>query len=385
MSQLRTSDPHLIHAAWRWLHGVMIVLVAALIILAVVRDPGLSTFVVATIFILSVVAWEWARWRQQPGPWFLILGCAFAVFLWTTPDAAFLAFPLFFAVTHAHGGSRAVVEVTTLTAVTIALLYRHFGLAIGSLVGPVIAALVALAVGLGFRLLIAESEARAAAIAELIDARAQATDMARHAGELTERTRLAGEIHDTVAQGLTSIQLLLHSAEAKAAAHNDEALSSALVLARETAAQNLLETRRIIAALQPEPLVGASLPVALARVCSTTPLGSAVAFNLDGPAAELDDHVEALVLRAAQSLLANVVSHAHATAASVTLSYLDNAILLDVVDNGIGFDPDTVQPQSFGLRSLRTRLDEVGGQLTIESVPGSGTGVSIRIPRKEQA
>lgn len=380
-----TTDPHLIHSAWRFLHGVMFALVAALVILAVVRHPVPLTVVAAAVFVAVLALWEWARIRGHNGPWFVALNGAFALFLWTTPDASFLAFPLFFALTHAHGGKRAVVEVGVLALVTIAMLTRTFGLALGSLIGPVIAAVVALAVGLGFRLFISESQARADAIAELIDARARATDMARHAGELTERTRLAGEIHDTVAQGLSSINLLLHSAQSRAEALGDEELQRVLQLARDTAAENLVETRRIIAALQPEPLVGATLPVALARVCSTTPMGAAVHFQVDGSAYALSDDVEATLLRATQSLLANVVSHAQATAASVTLTYQEDETAVDVVDNGIGFEPAETRPDSFGLQVLRRRLSDHGGELTIESAPGSGTGIRVRIPRKVTA
>ena len=88
---------------------------------------------------------------------------------------------------------------------------------------PNSSAAVALMVGLGFRMLLREATTRAAAIDALLAARADVAEMSRRAGELDERARLAADIHDTVAQGLSSIQLLLHSAEASARDHDDPA------------------------------------------------------------------------------------------------------------------------------------------------------------------
>ncbi|MEJ5996985.1 sensor histidine kinase [Corynebacterium sp. H130] len=378
----KPTNPHLIHSAWRWLHGLMFGLVGVLIVLAVVRSP--ASWPAALAFTLALVGWEYCRIKAIPAPTFLLLLAAFSWFLWSTEDAAFLAFPLFFALTHAHGGWRAVGEVGALTAVTVCLLGRFTGFALGASIGPVIGALVALAVGLGFRLLISESEARAMAIEELIDAKARATAMAREAGETNERARLAGEIHDTVAQGLSSIQLLLHSAERRANDLGDEQLYETLQLARTTAAENLQETRRIITALQPAPLADTTLPVALARVCSTTPLGNAITFDIDGDTTDLTPEQEAVLLRVTQTLVANVVSHSQATKAHVTLTYQPDAVIVDVVDNGVGFDPETIRPGSFGLGVARRRLAALGGELTIESSPGTGTGVRARVPMGEK-
>lgn len=380
------SNPHLLHSAWRWLHALMFALVAALIVLAVARAPQSLTYLVAALFTAALVGWEWARVRQRGWSWVLFAAVfgTFAAFMVCTQDAGFLAFPLFFALTHALGGWRSVAAVGVLTVITIVGLTLHTGLAVGPLLGPIMGAGVALAVGLGFRMLIAESQARAEAIAELIDAKARATAMAREAGELAERTRLAGEIHDTVAQGLSSIQLLLHSAERRASKLADPELVNLLETARHTAATNLEETRRIIAALQPEPLAGSDLPVAMARVVSTTPMGPNVDFVIDGAPTALPAEVEAAILRITQTLLANVQQHARASGARVTLTYAADETSLDVVDNGVGFDPATIRPGSYGLAGARRRASEVGGTLVVESAPGAGTGVRVHIPRKGQ-
>lgn len=375
------ANPHLIHSAWRWLHHLMLMLVAVLLLLAIFRSP--HSWPTAIGFVAGLCFWQWCRVKGVRAPSFLLLLLGFGAFLWQSVDAAFLAFPLFFAITHAHSGWRGVGEVSALTAVTIGVLSHHTGFELGPSLGPLIGALVALAVGFGFRLLKAESEARAAAIEELVAAKAEATKMAREAGESGERARLAGEIHDTVAQGLSSIQLLLHSAERRAKELGDPKLLNSLTLARQTAAENLQETRRIIAALQPAPLAGSTLPVALARVCSTTPLGDAVSFDIDGEAHQIPDEVEAALLRVTQTLLANVVKHAHASRARVTLTYEGHSVAVDVVDDGCGFDSEDTGPESYGLAGARRRLAAVGGELLVESNPGSGTGVRAHVPLGE--
>lgn len=218
---------------------------------------------------------------------------------------------------------------------------------------------------------------------ELSAARARSEALSRRAGELDERARLAGDIHDTVAQGLSSIQLLLHSVEARMSDTNHDTKSlEALRLARTVASDNLAETRRIIAALQPAPLADADLPSALEKVCGTTILGDAVSFFVDGEPARLPADVEATIVRVAQSSLSNVVKHSHATRCRVTLTYQPDEVILDVVDNGDGFDPkQKFSRGSVGIINTQRRVESLGGTFTIESTPGHGCGVSISIPR----
>jgi signal transduction histidine kinase len=94
--------------------------------------------------------------------------------------------------------------------------------------------------------------------------------------------------------------------------------------------------------------------------------------------------IEATLLRIAQGSLSNVVKHADATRAELTLSYLGDEVALDVVDDGIGFDPASLDAQaaegvSFGLRAIR-RAEKLGGTADVESTPGGGTALSVRIP-----
>lgn len=220
---------------------------------------------------------------------------------------------------------------------------------------------------------------------------------AREAGILDERQRMAREIHDTLAQGLTGIVAQLQAAEHEA---DDPAgwrrhFAAATRLARES----LAEARRSVDALRPEQLESAPLSEALASVAARWSAlhGVPARVTTTGTARPMRPDAEAALLRAAQEALANVAKHAQATRVGVTLSYLDGEVALDVRDDGKGFDqavgpPDTDGAGSrdaaadpgghggFGLVAMRQRIEGLAGTLQIESEPGAGTGISARIP-----
>ncbi len=207
------------------------------------------------------------------------------------------------------------------------------------------------------------------------------------AGVLAERERLAREIHDTLAQGLSSIQLLLRAAE-RALPDRPEAASPHVTQAREAAQDNLTEARRLVYALAPVELGGDSLPAALDRLCATTQQrsGLTVHFHLSGEPFDVPTPYEVALLRIAQSALANTVQHAGASRAELTLSYMDTSITLDAVDDGIGFDPEAAasragsQQGGFGLAAMRTRARSLGGTWAVESTPGQGTALAVSFP-----
>ena len=211
------------------------------------------------------------------------------------------------------------------------------------------------------------------------------------AGRLEERERLSREIHDTVAQGLSSIVLLARAA--KASGEPDTPLTRQLVqqlaMIETVAADNLAEARRFVRDLA-SPDVEQSLPQALRAVVKRmrargAALGEKTEFRLEfaGSIAEsapgIVQPVAAAVLRFVQEGLSNVVKHAQAETAVVTLGLFGDAVTIDVVDNGIGMDnaPDT---GSFGLAGLRRRIESLGGTMDIESHPGSGTALAATLP-----
>lgn len=397
------NSPYALNRIWQGLRIALDVLVAILLVIALVRNPSWPTVIWALGFSAVYIAGsigpigkarqshdhaQIALTNPNAGvlAWLGLLLGMWAGLAFTALDAAYLAFPLFFIVLHIASGWLATLLVVLTTLCAIFAIAVQSSWTFGGVLGPLLGGAVALTVGLGFRMLQREAVARALALEELSAARAESEALSRRAGELDERARLAADIHDTVAQGLSSIQLLLHSAEAKIAeGHASDALST-LQLARTVASDNLTETRRIIAALQPAVLDGANLDSALRKVCSSTPLGDAVSFSVDGMPAALPSNVETTLVRIAQSTLANVVKHAQATRCGVTLTYQPDEVLLDIVDNGVGFDPaKPVSEGSIGIASARRRVASIGGELTIESAPGQGCGVSVRIPRTEAA
>ncbi len=220
----------------------------------------------------------------------------------------------------------------------------------------------------------------AAAMAENAGLHAQLLAQAREAGKLDERQRLAGEIHDTIAQGLTGIVAQLQAAgqAADRPADRDRHLANAAELAR----QSLSEARRSVQALRPEQLESARLPDALADVAASWSEVNGVAATVitTGTARQLHPEVEVALLRTGQEALANVAKHAAASRVGVTLSYMEDVVTLDVRDDGIGFVPAAVDGAGFGLAGMRQRVQRVAGSLAVESAPGEGTAVSATVP-----
>jgi signal transduction histidine kinase len=205
---------------------------------------------------------------------------------------------------------------------------------------------------------------------------------------LDERRRMAREMHDTLAQGLTGIITQLEATERTAG--RPEQWRRHLDQARALARTSLTEARRSVEALRPEPLEEASLPEALGEMASRWSETSAVelSFTTTGAPQPLLAELEMTLFRVAQEALANVAKHAEASKVGLTLSYTDQAVLLDVRDDGVGFLAEHVgggngRPADglgFGLEGMRQRLRRVAGSLEIESAPGDGTAVSASVP-----
>ncbi|MFJ8580449.1 sensor histidine kinase [Micromonospora sp. NPDC093277] len=215
---------------------------------------------------------------------------------------------------------------------------------------------------------------------------AQLLTQAREAGVLDERQRMAREIHDTLAQGLTGIITQLEAAEQTRDRSADwrRHVDNALALARGS----LTEARRSVRALRPEPLETARLPDALAELTEgwSTINGVRGEMSTTGDPRPLHPEIEVTLLRAAQEALANVARHAGASRVGLTLSYMADVVTLDVRDDGVGFDvaEQSAEPRrpdgGYGLTAMRQRVARVGGQLAVESEPGGGTALSASVP-----
>ena len=207
---------------------------------------------------------------------------------------------------------------------------------------------------------------------------------AREAGVDDERRRMAREIHDTLAQGLAGIITQLQAAEGTLPGDDRSAthIETALALARDS----LAEARRSVQALRPEAL-GAGWPTrSTRRPAARWWHDGHPEVRVTGDIRSLHADLEVALLRVAQEALANAAHHAHPSRVAVTLSYLDDEVALDVVDDGVGFDPASVSGSTpadgsgYGLTAMRQRVAERGGTLEVESEPGGGTALSARVP-----
>lgn len=253
------------------------------------------------------------------------------------------------------------------------------------------------------------AEEQSALVRSLQATRQDLADAQRARGVLEERARMASEIHDSLAQGFTSIVLLARGASRSSGAAGAAPTSATAGAAREArspdaahaavtamaaglaeieqaAQESLAEARRIVAASEPPELHGSSLHDALQRhVDGRRSEGLRIAFRIAGQPRRAPGEVEVTVLRALQEALRNVEQHADTAAVAVTLSWLDDRIVLDVRDEGSGFAPGAVQDRGGltggqGLVTLARRVEALGGTVVVESAQGEGTTVSTRLP-----
>ncbi|MEV6850865.1 sensor histidine kinase [Actinoplanes sp. NPDC051411] len=224
----------------------------------------------------------------------------------------------------------------------------------------------------------------AAAVTENAGLHAQLLNQAREAGVLDERQRMAGEIHDVLAQGLTGIVTQLEAADAAAGRPDD--WRRHLGAARRLARDSLAEARRSVQALRPQNLDEAALPEAIGEVVEGWSALNGVNAELitTGTPKPLLPEIETTLLRTAQEALANVARHAAARRVALTLSYMEDMVTLDVRDDGAGFDPsaprDPGPDGGFGLSAMRERVVRIAGTLEVESEPGGGTAISACVP-----
>lgn len=224
------------------------------------------------------------------------------------------------------------------------------------------------------RALLAEQQRNAELHAQLLK-RATAT------GIRQERARLARELHDTVAQGLVAVVTQLEAID-------DDALPVAarrrVSNAKALARQGLAEARRAVDALRPPALEDADLPDALERAVRQWSQLNRIAADLTVSGTARDTDADGALIRVTQEALANAARHAHAGRVAVSLDYLDGEVLLDIHDDGIGFDPDGTPLPSpaggHGLPGMAERIRLVGGTLSVESEPGAGCVISAAVP-----
>ncbi len=259
-----------------------------------------------------------------------------------------------------------------------------------------VAALTSLLAG-GLQRALQQSRAQARALQELsaqLEARVeeqttQLLEQERAAATLAERTRLAREIHDTLAQGLTGIVVQLGAAQ-RAQATEPAAADQHIDLAQRMAREALAEARRSVWNLRAPALERGDLADAL-RGLLARPIRpqTTAAFEQRGEPWPLPPDVESALLRVAQEALANVARHAEATHVDVVLDYTPACVRLSITDNGVGFDAQALSAEvasgpwgGFGLLGMRERIALLGGALELQN--GDGAQVAVMVPRNEK-
>jgi two-component system, NarL family, sensor kinase len=206
-----------------------------------------------------------------------------------------------------------------------------------------------------------------------------------------ERNRLARELHDTLAQGLAALTMQLEVADARASATEDAVLVTAITRALAIARSTLDEARRSVLDLREAPLDGRTLVEALRSLVADAASGmdGRVAIDLieagdNDPSADrrLSAAAERGLYRIAQQAVDNAVQHSGAHRVVIRLVYGVGDVSLRVEDDGAGFDPASVPPDRFGLVGMRERAKLLGGTLLVESTPGEGSAIEVRLPRR---
>lgn len=371
--------PELPRTLW-WDVYLVVIAVAVAVVVLTSDGPGWSARLVATgaiagLLVLHFAAGRRAIERDETRPGLLAAELVlFGVAVTLVPNANWLLFavnPLIFQMVPLRTAVIAVVAVNAVLPVSDVIL-RPGAVGLDLLVA-VISSAAGIWLGTWIVRVVRQSQERHRLIEELENSRAEVARLSREAGVTAERTRLAGEIHDTLAQGFTSIITLLQAAD-------PELRDERLALAVRTARENLAEARSLVAALSPAELTSGSLPSAVRRQVLRFGEESGVEAGLrvTGDERPLPTVVEVVLLRAAQEALANVRRHAQARAAAVLLAYTPDSVRLVVRDDGRGFVPGDAD--GYGLAGMRERAKQVRGSVTVRSDPDTGTTVELAVP-----
>ncbi|HMQ33225.1 MAG TPA: sensor histidine kinase [Chloroflexaceae bacterium] len=218
----------------------------------------------------------------------------------------------------------------------------------------------------------------------LAERNAQLAEQAAQLAAVEERNRIARDLHDSVSQELFSLTMLAAAARRTLDSRPDLA-AARLAEIEESVRRALEETRGLIFALRPAALDGRGLVLALHDLAAA--LGERQGLAVDLRVASERrlplDHEQA-IFRIVQEALANVGRHSGVRAATVTLTYGDGAVALEVRDAGRGFDPEAARsPRAIGLLSMAERAEALGGTFAIASAPGQGTTISVTLPTSE--
>ncbi|HET7385778.1 MAG TPA: sensor histidine kinase [Nocardioidaceae bacterium] len=379
----------------RWWHGLFAVLLVTTVAILVAEDsPHLPWQLGCVLGIgLAYVVWG-ARGLGEQNPrlalTYVVLAWALMVVLMSldgTGSAGILTFGLFPQTwASLRRNQAALTVVLAVVAIAAARLWqspRTSADLVGIAIATVIMLVLSLTLGLFIARIMREAGARAATIDELHRTRAQLAAAEREQGVAGERERLSREIHDTLAQGFTSVVTLARATESALDRGDLDAVRARLELIEQTASDNLSEARLIVAELTPGHLQSRTLSEALRRLVDAVAAESGMKGRLrvDGEPVALPANSEVALLRTAQEGLANVRRHSRARSFEVSLSYdVHGPVVMAVTDDGVGFAPDAAR-RGYGLDGATARAAEVGGCVVVSSEPGAGSTLRVEVPR----
>ena len=378
-------------------HLMAVVLTAIGVIRAIGDGVGMPAAIISGVAIL---AWHTAgtilpsktRSRSLAVWWLLGFAAIWITAVAVSAEFVWLAFLLWLLAGHLLSLRWGLLfSGFVLAVVIVAPILHHGTTSYANIFGPLIGGIFAFGISRGYLQLLRDAAERERLVVSLTRAQAETAELQdelalaqRHSGAIAERARISRDIHDTIAQALSSIRLLAHAGAGRT---EDPDAARTLAQVETLAGDSLADVRRIVAALAPAELDDDALAAALQRMLDRIrdENGLQGELHVDDSTPILPTEVEVALLRTAQSALANVRLHARASRVVMSLIDADDTVRLDVIDDGTGFDQpaweqDADAGSSYGLRFMRARLRELGGGLDIESTPGEGTALSIHLP-----
>ena len=377
---------------------------AVLTLIGVIRAIGDGTPAAAAIVAgLAILAWHTAgallpsrtRSRRIVAWWLLGLALIWIAAAAVSAEFVWIAFLLWLLAGHLLPLSWGLLfSGLVLAVVIVAPILHHGATSYANVFGPLIGGVFAFGISRGYLQLLRDAAERERLVRSLTLAQRETAELQdelalaqRQSGAIAERTRLSRDIHDTIAQALSSIRLLAHAGADRA--HDPDAART-LGQIEALAGDSLADVRRIVAALAPTELENGALAAALQRMLDRLhdEAGLQVELRVDEGLPTLPTEVEVALLRTAQSALANVRLHAEASRVVMSLIDDDHDVRLDLIDDGRGFDAAAWEREAdpgsaatgYGLGFMRGRLRELGGGLEIESSPGEGSAISVHLP-----
>jgi signal transduction histidine kinase len=204
----------------------------------------------------------------------------------------------------------------------------------------------------------------------------------KHSAVLEERNRIARELHDTLEQELAGITMQLDLAT-DCFQQAPRVAKQALQTARDMSRHSMIEARRSVWDLRCQLLEHGDLVSAISQILEPLASGDHAKVNvtIKGAPVRLSGQKEMNLLRIAQEAVANAVKHGHAHHVNIELLYTSKSVCLNVIDDGCGFAASQAAPTGhFGLLDMRERAHSMGSHLNIQSEPGRGTNISLRVP-----